>query len=529
MATVAEAAWEVLRARGIDTVFGNPGSNELPFLAAVPDDVHYVLGLHEGVVLGMADGYAQATGRPALVNLHSAAGTGNAMGALTNAAAAHTPLVVTAGQQVRSTLGLQPMLANVDATTLPRPLVSWSAEPASACDVVRTLDEAVHRAGDHPRGPVYVSIPYDDWWATAEDPAAQLRRRVTRGGDLPPDVVAEVVDRMAAAEHPVLVLGPEVDAEGAAEAAVRVAERWRAPVWVAPSAPRCPFPTRHPAFRGVLPASVAGICAALEGHDLVLVLGGPVFRYHQHQPGRYLPEGTTLLHVTSDAGEAARAPVGEAWVGSVAAALGAIADRLPASTRAVPTARALPPPPAAQGPGGGIAPAALFAAVDRLSPDDVVHVNESTSTVTEAWTWLSLRPGGYFFPAAGGLGFGMPAAVGVALADRSRPVVVLVGDGSANYGLSALWTAAVEDVPVVFVVLVNGTYGALRGFAGLLGAGEVPGLDVPGIDFCALARGYGVPAERVGDLAAFEDAYSRALARGGPVLLEVPTARTSPF
>lgn len=169
MATIGEVGWQVLRGHGIDTVFGNPGSNELPFLATMPRDVRYVLGLHEGAVLGMADGYAQVTGGPALVNLHAASGSGNAMGALTNAVYAHSPLVLTAGQQVRSTVGQEVMLTNVDAAALPRPLVKWSGEPLDPQDVPRSLSRAVHTAMLPPRGPVYLSVPYDDWAVEAGD------------------------------------------------------------------------------------------------------------------------------------------------------------------------------------------------------------------------------------------------------------------------------------------------------------------------------------------------------------------------
>src|SRR5687768_1710002 len=161
MVNVREATYELLRARGLTTIFGNPGSNELLFLKDMPDDFTYVLGLHEGAVLSMADGYAQAAGTPAFVNLHAASGTGNAMGGLTNSVYSHTPLVIIAGQQVRSTIGQEAMLANLEAASLPKPLVKWSSEPACAEDVPRTLNQAIHTATLPAKGPVYVSIPYD--------------------------------------------------------------------------------------------------------------------------------------------------------------------------------------------------------------------------------------------------------------------------------------------------------------------------------------------------------------------------------
>jgi benzoylformate decarboxylase len=299
MTTVNDATYKLLRQHGLTTIFGNPGSNELPFLAAMPKDFRYVLGLHEGVVAGMADGYAQATRRPALVNLHAASGSGNAMGALTNAWYSHTPLVITAGQQVRATIGQEVMLSNVDAASLPRPLVKWSAEPASPHDVVRTIGQAIHTAALEPSGPVYVSIPYDDWaQETGPEEEHLAARTVEHAGELSDGQLADLVAALDAAENPVLVLGPDVDSARGNADAVTLAERLGAPVWVAPSAPRCPFPTTHAAFRGVLPASVEGITRLLAGHDLILVVGAPVFRYHQYEPGNYLPAGAYLLQIT---------------------------------------------------------------------------------------------------------------------------------------------------------------------------------------------------------------------------------------
>ncbi|GAA4559024.1 benzoylformate decarboxylase [Pseudonocardia xishanensis] len=524
MATVAETTFRILRARGLTTVFGNPGSNELPFLAHLPEDFTYVLGLHEGAVVSMADGYALATGGPALVNLHAASGTGNAMGGLTNAVYSHSPLVLTAGQQVRSTIGQEVMLANVDAATLPRPLVKWSAEPACATDVPRTIDQAIHTALLPARGPVYVSVPYDDWAAEADPESAHLAgRTVTSGGALTEGQRDELVALLDEAHAPLLVLGPQVDAAGAGHDAVRLAEALRAPVWIAPSASRLPFPTRHPAFRGVLPAAVREIAEAVEGHDLVLVVGAPVFRYHEYVPGRFLPEGTRLVQITEDPKEAARAPVGDAVVADVASTLAHLAHAIAVADRPEPPP--LPPFPEPRTLPGAVHPDELFALLREHAPDDALYVVESTSTAASFWAQMDLRePTSYLLPASGGLGFGLPAAVGAQLGRPDRQVIGLIGDGSANYGIAALWTAARHRVPVVVIVLKNGTYGALRRFGALLGTGETPGMDVPGIDFTALARGYGVPARSVAAGADFVVALKAALASDGPSLIEVVTA-----
>jgi benzoylformate decarboxylase len=528
MATVSEVTYELFRARGLTTVFGNPGSNELPFLAGIPDDFTYILGLHEGAVLSMADGYSLASGQAALVNLHAASGSGNAMGALTNAVYSHSPLVVTAGQQVRATIGQEVMLANVDATALAQPLVKWSAEPACAEDVPRVMNQAIHTATLPAKGPVYVSVPYDDWAQEAPAESAHLiARKVQAAQSLSQAQLADLVKALDAAANPVLVLGPGVDADHANDAAVLLAEKLRAPVWIAPSPSRCPFPTRHPSFRGVLPAGIQSVTDALAGHDLIVVIGAPVFRYHQYVPGQYLPEGAQLIHLTDDPGEAARAPMGDALVGPVGdtlehlARLVTVVDRAPLDP--------LPAIPEPRYSADALHPEHLFALVRDHAPDDAVYVNESTSTGDAFWGQMDLRhQGSYYFPASGGLGFGLPAAVGAQLAHPERQVIGLIGDGSANYGITALWTAAQYHIPVVIVILKNGTYGALRGFSKLLGTGETPGLDVPDIDFVRIAEGYGVSGVSVSTADDFVVALKTALAAGQPALIEVQTSFDQP-
>ncbi|MEU0226977.1 benzoylformate decarboxylase [Streptomyces sp. NPDC006284] len=525
MPSVRRVSHAFLERQGLTTVFGNPGSNELPFLAELPDGFRYVLGLHEGAVVGMADGYAQATGRPVLVNLHAASGSGNAMGALTNAVASRTPLVVVAGQQVRPAIGPEANLASVDAQTLMKPLVGWAAEPACAEDVPRALAQAVFEARLQ-RRPAYLSVPYDDWSAEVDDNArAVLDRRVERASV--PDAAQgrRLAERVAAARRPALVLGGDIDAPGLFDDAVRLAERLGCPVWAAPSLFRLPFPNRHPLFRGVLPAGIAPVCEAFEGHDLVLVLGAPVFRYHEYLPGRYLPEGTRLVQVTEDASAAARAPMGEALVADPGAVVGLLLDALGGPGESAGPYRPAPEPVSARGP--GLHPEQVFAALRDGLPADTAYVVESTSTTSAWWRQMDLRrPGSYYFPAAGGLGFGLPGAVGVAMAQPDRPVVGVIGDGSANYGITALWTAAQHGVPLTIVLLRNGTYGALRWFGGLLGVPDAPGLDIPGLDFTRVAEGYGVRARHVGDAGELRAVLAEQ--PGHPRLIQVDTALTTP-
>ena len=519
MVSVREAVYDLLRSNGVRVVFGNPGSNELPFLNGFPADFRYFLALHEGVAVAMADGYAQASRGPAFVNLHSAAGTGNGMGALANAINSHSPVIVTAGQQTRSMLGVEALLTNVDAAQLPKPLVKWSHEPASASEVPHAVARALHIAKLPAPGPVYLSIPYDDWDAEVDGQSSLLGRRTIYSGGLPSEAaLSEVVRRLDAANDPVIILGPDVDAVEGNKYAVELAERLRAPVWVAPSAPRCPFPTSHDCFQGLLPAGIASLSALLEGHDLILVVGAPVFRYHQNDPGMYLPEGSELIAITCDPHEAARAPMGDAIVADIGDTLAALAKRVAAADRPMLPTRTQPTPADTS----LMTTEAIFDAINALTPRDVIYLNEATSTLATGWKRLRMdEPGSYYFAAAGGLGFAMPAALGVQLAEPERRVIAIIGDGSANYSITALWTAAQYKIPVIFVIMNNGTYGALRWFADVLNVSGVPGLDVGGIDFVEIAKGYGVSGRRVDTIPALREALSYALARDVPMLIEV--------
>jgi benzoylformate decarboxylase len=523
MANVRESFYDVLRAHGITTIFGNPGSNELPLLKSMPDDFRYILALHEGAAIAMADGYAQTTGRPALVNVHAASGTGNAMGNLTNASSGHVPVVITSGQQSRRYTPLNAMLANVDAPKLAEPLVKWSNEPLRPEDVPLALSKAILLATAAPSGPVYLSVPMDDWEHDT-DPALVdcLVRRVVDGDPVVPEgplrAMASSLDRSV---NPVLVLGPDVDTDAGWKAAVLLAERTGAPVWVAPSPSRCPFPTRHPAFRGLLPAGVGTVTDKLAGHDLVVVFGAALFRYHEYVDGDYLPAGADLWAVTSDPDEAARAPFGHVLIGDPSDALARVAALVRPLKRHEGLAAA-GHLPAVDPSGPPFLAEAIMDAVNQAKDEDSVVVHEWTSSML-LWDRLDLsRPRSLHFPASGGLGWGLPAAIGVQLADPSRPVIALIGDGALHYTVSGLWTAAQYEVPVTFVVPRNEEYAALKKFTRLMNAGGAPGLDLPAMDIIGIAGAYGVPAVRVDSLEDLSRELRQARRSEGPCLIEVP-------
>ena len=523
MPTVREASYDLFRSLGMTTVFGNPGSTELPMLADFPDDFRYVLALQEAVAVGVADGYAQASGRPALVNLHTTPGVGNAMGAIANAQANKSPVVVTAGQQVRAMMTMQALLTNADATALPRPLVKWSFEVPRAADVPAALARAYHIAATPPRGPVFVSVPMDDWAAEADptSTAGALGRNLTYRRVPDPAALREVADRLAAASNPALVAGGEVAAGGDWAGAVALADRARLTVYDAPTEGRAGFPQDHPAYRGRLAPAIAALAHQLSTHDFVLVAGAPTFKYYPYIPGDYLAAGTGLVLITDDVDEAARAVTGDALLGDPAAALAALADLVPESGRAPLEAR----PAAPQPDRSALTAATVFAELARALPPDAVVVNESPSNLTAFHQHYPVRqPGGYYFSAGGGLGFGLSAAVGVQLAQPARRVVAVVGDGSAQYAITALWTAAAYGIPITVVVLRNREYGILKWFGNLLQVKGAPGLDLPGLDHVALAAGYGVPASRPGTADDLAEALHRALATDGPELIEIDLA-----
>ena len=517
--TVAESFYAVLRAHGVTRIFGNPGSNELTMLKYLPDDIEYVLALQEGAAVAMAEGYARASGTVGFANLHSSSGAGNAMGNLTNSSAGHAPLVILAGQQSRRYVPFNAMLTNVASTRLADPLVKWSGEPLRPEDTALLTTRALLLAAAAPSGPVFLSVPLDGWARPAD--ASTLPPPLPRDVSADPVVAASAIDLLASelgrASAPALVLGPGVDTDLGWSAAVRLAEARGIPVWVAPSPSRAPFPTRHGLFRGLLPTGLGAVSEALAGHDLVLTFGAAVFRYHQFVDGPLLVDGARVVGVTSDPDEATRAPMGSLIVGDPADALARLAEAVPPSDGEAVPARVVEPAPVTAAP---FSAEAILDAVDRGKPDDAIVVLEWTSADT-LWTRLSFdRAGSYYFPASGGLGWGLPAAIGVAMGAPDRPVVALIGDGAMQYTPAALWTAARYRVPMTFVICQNQEYGALQRFARVMEVPDADYLDISGLDPVSIAQGYGVEARHVDTLQELED-FVRDGAQNGPRLAVV--------
>jgi benzoylformate decarboxylase len=521
MPTVREAVVCLLRELGMTTIFGNPGSTELPLFREFPDDFRYVLGLQESVVVGMADGYAQATRNAALINLHSAAGVGHAMGNIFTAYRNRTPLVITAGQQARSILPYEPFLFASEATKLPEPYVKWGIETARGEDVPAAIARAYNVAMHAPCGPTFVSIPVDDWDRQTEG----VKRRIVSHSLHPDPALVNVIgDRLDGSTRPVFVVGPGVDRDDAWDSVVALAERHQALVWVSPMSSRCSFPERHRLFAGFLPAIREQIVKCLDGHDLILALGAPVFTYHIEGFGPHIPMGADLVQMIDDANVAAWTPVGTSIVCSVRHGVDALLERAKPAARPAPTGRSAPPPAAA---GDRISMPYLMQTLTELRPADSIIVEESPSSRRTMHDYLPIdRPDSFFTCASGGLGHSLPAMVGVALAkSSSRKVIGIFGDGSAMYSIQALWSAADLKLPVTVVIVNNGGYAALAEFSSHFNIKQLVGTKLPGIDFVGLACSLGcqgVRVERAQDLA---PALSSALASPVPILVDVIVGR----
>ncbi|GHE06244.1 benzoylformate decarboxylase [Streptomyces alanosinicus] len=516
--TVRDAVVRLLRDTGMTTVFGNPGSTELRMFRDWPEDFTYVLGLQESVAVGMAAGHALGTRRAAFVGLHSAGSVGHALGAVFNAFRDRVPLVIVAGQQARSLIQLRPFLGADEPAVFPRPYVKCARQPERAADVPAVLAEAYRIAMTHPRGPVFVSVPEDDWDRPAEPVAP---RTVHSAFTADPEALAALAERLAGCARPALVVGPGVDDEDALEQVRALAERIRAGVWISPLSGRSGFPESHPLFQGFLSPVARRLAARLAPYDVVVALGAPVFTYHVADDGPPLAPGTELFHLDCDPGQAAWLPTGTSLVTTLRPALARLTGLLREPDRAPPPPRPAPAPARAE---GHITPELFFDLLRARLPHDRVLVEEAPSHRDTLHARVPIElSGGFLTTGSGALGWGLPLAVGRALADRRR-LVCVVGDGSALYSVQALWSAARHRAPVTYVLLDNGGYAAVRALGRRIGVAPVPGTDITGIDFAALAESFGCPAARVEHAKELPTALEQALGRGddaGPFLLHL--------
>jgi benzoylformate decarboxylase len=513
--TVRDAVLHLFRQFRMTTIFGNPGSTELPMFRDFPADFRYVLGLQESIVVGMADGYAQATRNAAVVNLHSAVGVGHALGNIFTAYKNQTPLVITAGQQARSILPFEPFLFAAQATELPRPYVKWSCEPARAEDVPAAIARAYYVAMQPPRGPTFVSVPVDDWDRMCEPIEPRQVSAAVRGD---PVLLARIGEALSRAKRLAFVVGASVARDGAWDEVIALAERHRASVWVSPMSGRNSFPENHRLFAGFLASDRGKIVASLTGYDCILVLGAPVFTYHVEGFGPHVPPGAQVFQIHDDPAAAAWAAAGVSVFASLR--LG-IMDLL---SGPAPQAREWPPERSNTNTtqGTDLTDVYLLQRLAALRPAGSIIVEEAPSTRPPMHEYLPITDRDTFYTcASGGLGHGLPAAVGVALARPGEKVIALLGDGSAMYAIQGLYSASQLGLPITFVIVNNQRYDALVQFGKHFGLEKTVGTSLPSIDFVGIARAQGCEAFLVEDRAALDKALLTAFESRKTTLVEV--------
>jgi benzoylformate decarboxylase len=523
MATVRDAAFDVFRRLGMTTIFSNPGSTEVSLLTDLPDDLEFVLGLHEASVVGIATGHALASDRPSLVILHTTAGLGNAVGALATARVNRAPLVIIVGQQDRRHLAFEPFLAG-HLPNLAGDYPVWVDQPVRPQDVPGSIARAWHEARIG-RGPALLIVPMDDWLSIAvgAEVAAPVRMLVDR---LPrPESVTEVAELIGGSSNPALVVGAGLDSAAGWQGATALAERIGCAVYQEPFGARAGFPQDHPQFAGHLPAARSRLRAVLMPHDLIIVIGAPVFRQYPFEVGPLVPDGTSVVVVTDDSDEAARSPADLAILADPAEFAQKLAAEVPAGSEAAVQARQVQHPTPAQQ-GSALRAAGVLAALGDRLPRNTIIVEETPSSRTDLHKLLPARePLGFVSAAMGGLGFAMPAAIGLKMAAPERPVVAVLGDGSSLYSIQSLWSAARYDIGVLFVVLANGRYAIMDQLAEKEGTGPAPWPAFEEVSISGLATSLGCPVNRAAGIAELTEILDEVIptlsSSKSPLVLEV--------
>ncbi len=530
MPTVREATYELLRTLGLTTVFGNPGSTEQTFLQEFPSDFTYVLGLQEASVVAMADGYAQATGKPALVNLHTCAGLGNAMCQIMEAWLAKTPLIITAGNQTRDMILREPYLTNLAPQQMPQPFIKWSYEPTRSEDIPAAIMRAYITAIQPPAGPVFLSFPFGDFNEQAGKPV--YVRESVRRVEPDSDALHKFADILSQSRNPILFIGAGLGrTPGGWDAGIKLAEKLRLPVWATPFSERVSFPENHPQYQGMLPAALKPAGELLKGHDVALVVGAAAFRFYPYIPGEFPPPETRILVVSDDPREIEISLEGDGLLGDPGIACSRLADAIQRDIGDISLPeKPRPAQPAATTP---ITPDFLFSTLAQVKSADAILIDESPSNAGILKEYLlTTLPKSFFTCASGGLGFGLPAAAGVALAQvhsgEKRRVIATMGEGSFQYSIQALYTMAQHHLPVTIIVPDNAEYAILKAFAEVTNTPNVPSLDLPGLDIVSQAKGFGVEAVRVSDPHELKQVLQDALTRKGPMVVDVVISRTIP-
>ena len=527
--TVREAAFEVMRRHGMTRIFGNPGSTEIPFLTDLPGDFEFVLALHEGSVVGIASGYALATGAPVFVNLHTAPGLGHAGNAIAGARDSRAPLVIVVGQQDRAQSAMAPFLTGRDLERLAGSYPVWVTTPARPQDLPGSIARAWHEARTA-RGPALVIAPMGDWAQAADPNAVGAPERLVLPTGADPTVAAELADLIADARSPALVVGAGCDSTEGWAGTVALAERLGSPVWQEAFSDRAGFPQDHVLWAGHLPWRRSQMRATLAPHDLVIVLGAGALRLYIYEPGPYLEPTTRIAVVSADAEQLHRSAATLALLGppgAIAAAAAGLLDARPFDQGA-PALHAAPPSPDPPGAGEPLRAGHVLAELAARLPPEAIVVEECPSNRPELLERIHARtPMGLVSNANGGLGFGISSAIGLRMGAPTRPVVAVLGDGSTMYAIQALWSAARYCCGVALIVLANGSYAVMDALArDAGGTGAWPGFGE--VSIATIAEGFGCPAQRISThkelISTLDELVPTLASREAPLLLEIAVA-----
>ena len=542
---------DLLKQDGVEIMFGNPGTTELPLMDAfaTENELRYLLGLQEAAVMAMADGYAQASGKLTVVNLHVAPGLGNAMGMLYDAQKAGSPILVTAGQHEQSFTATEPILW-ADLPTIARPLVKWSSEVHRLADLPRLVHRAAKTALAPPTGPVFLSLPGDILRADGDiDLLAPTRVASRLRGDA--EAVAQAATLLAQAERPVIMAGDAVAQSRAHRELAELAELLGAPVYTEFVPNTASFPSSHPLFRGSMVRLAPEVRKILDQHDVLFSVGADLFTLSLPSDVEPMPPQIKLIHLDLDPWELGKNyPASVAILGDPKATLpditgaarermtsgarAAARERLASASRAIAAEReALKTKARALAGATPMQPLALLNAIGEMLPKDAVVIEEALSSAPGIRQLIKADdPQSYFGLRGGGIGWGLPATIGVKLALPERPVVGLIGDGSAMYTCQGLWTAARYRIDAVFVILNNTSYRilkqrlhAMRGLAEQTDSYVGMELTDPQIDFVGLARSLGIAAEKAKTVEEATDLLAHGLNGGGPLLIDVELDR----
>ena len=529
--TVREATFAVWRRLGLTTIFANPGSTEISLLTDLPDDLRFVLGLHESSVIGMATGWAIGRREPALAIVHTTAGLGNAVGGIATARVNRAPLVVVVGQQDRRHLAAEPFLAG-KLHGLAGEYPVWIDQPVQARDVPGSITRAYHEAVTG-SGPALVIVPMDDWEAEAgPDDEQATPRVVVRARAADREAVAQLAAFLEQASAPAIVVGAGADDPETWEALVALAERLGCAVWQESFSGRAGFPQTHRLFAGHLPADRTRLRQTLAPYDSVLAVGAPTFRQYAYVSGPFVEAGTRVAMVSQHVAEVHRSTADLAMLADPCAMCLALAQVVPVRAATSTAHQAVPAPPAPPAPGEQLRAGHVLAALAERLPSNAIVIEESPSSRPELIIRMPARESlGYLSPAMGGLGFALPAATGLRLAQTERPVVAIVGDGGSLYSIQALWSAGAYGAGALFVILKNGGYAVMDRLAEHQGGKPPwPSFDV---DVAGLSTAFGCPARRItehSELVSVLDEVVPGLAdRSEPLLLEITVAADASF